>query len=122
MIALMVTVAAVSGLLATLLGAVGSHRLRVHHAPEEMEVFTTAVRYHFYHSFAILFSAVMRVMWPYSKGTVLAALLFFIGLVLFSGSLYLRVFSRRRGLSAVAPLGGLAFMLGWLALALSPWW
>ncbi len=117
-----VTLAALSGLTATFLGAVGTHRLRAHHAPEEMDVFTTAVRYHFYHSLAALFSAVMRVMWPYSQAAQWAALFFFAGLILFSGSLYLRVFLRRRALAAPAPLGGVAFMLGWLSLALTPWW
>ena len=118
---IVVTVAGLSGACAVALGAIGSHRLRDRRSPEEMEVFATAVRYHVYHTLAGLFTAVLEVMWPYSRAPRIAAVLFLIGIVLFSGGLYLRVWTRHRGWGRAAPLGGLAFILGWLALALTPW-
>jgi uncharacterized membrane protein YgdD (TMEM256/DUF423 family) len=79
-------------------------------------VFETAARYHMYHALALLAAAWAFTRWP--GGPVIAAgWLFVAGTVLFSGSLYLLALTGQRWLGAITPLGGLAFIAGWAALA-----
>ena len=97
-------------------GAFGAHGLRGRLTPDLLEVFETAVRYQMYHALGLLAVAWASEHWP---GTVTAAAgwLFVAGIVLFSGSLYLLSLTGTRWLGAVTPLGGAAFLAGWLALA-----
>ncbi len=113
-----------AGLLAALavaLGAFASHRLREHTNPQLVATFETAARYHLTHAIGIALAGVADVMWPYSRWPVRAGWLFLAGIVLFSGSLYAHVLTHRRAPTWLAPVGGLAFILGWLALGVSPW-
>ncbi len=113
-------VGAVSALLAVAAGAFGAHALRTRLAPELLAVFETAVRYQMYHALALLFVAFAATRWP--VGPVRAAgWLFVAGTVVFSGSLYLLALTGVRGFGAVTPVGGLAFLAGWLALAVGVW-
>jgi uncharacterized membrane protein YgdD (TMEM256/DUF423 family) len=116
---LFVTVAALSGLIAVAAGAFGAHALRERLSPEYLAVFETAARYQMYHALALIAAAWASTRWP---GPVIqwSGWLFIIGTVLFSGSLYALALSGARWLGAITPLGGLAFMAGWLCLALSP--
>lgn len=111
------TAAALAGLLAVALGAFGAHGLKTRLTPDMLAVFQTAVQYHFYHVLALLLVAVLMFGRPDLAGLGLSALLFGAGLVLFSGSLYVLAVTGIRWLGAITPLGGLAFMGGWLALA-----
>jgi uncharacterized membrane protein YgdD (TMEM256/DUF423 family) len=115
---LFVTVAALSGLIAVAAGAFGAHALRERLSPEYLAVFETAARYQMYHALALIAAAWASTRWP---GPVIqwSGWLFIIGTVLFSGSLYALALSGARWLGAITPLGGLAFMAGWLCLALS---
>jgi uncharacterized membrane protein YgdD (TMEM256/DUF423 family) len=115
---LFVTVAALSGLIAVAAGAFGAHALRERLSPEYLAVFETAARYQMYHALALIAAAWASTRWP---GPVIqwCGWLFIIGTVLFSGSLYALALSGARWLGAITPLGGLAFMAGWLCLALS---
>ncbi len=110
----------VSGFLAVGAGAFGAHALRQRLTPESLSIFETGARYQMYHALALLAAA-----WASTQGTGAAALLagwcFVAGTVLFSGSLYLLAFTDARIVGAVTPLGGLAFLAGWLALAWSAW-
>ncbi len=110
-------IAAFSGLSSVALGAFGAHALKGKLAPDLMAVYQTAVQYHFYHTLSLLAVAMLLLQFP--RHSVLAASggCFTVGLVLFCGSLYALAFSGVRWLGAITPLGGLAFMLGWLALA-----
>jgi uncharacterized membrane protein YgdD (TMEM256/DUF423 family) len=80
--------------------------------------FETGARYHMYHALGLLAVAWAATRWP-GAGVTAAGWLFVAGTLLFSGSLYLLVLTGQRWLGAVTPLGGLAFLAGWVALAWS---
>ena len=109
---------AIAGLLlalATVCGAFGAHALRTLPA-ERLQVYETAVRYHFFNSLGLLgIGLALR-----SVDAALlkwSAALLLIGIVLFSGSLYALTFGAPRALGAVTPIGGVALIAGWLAFA-----
>jgi len=106
-------IGAISGMTAVALGAFGSHGLRAKVGQRELEIWDTAVKYHFVHSLAML----MAVTRGGSSAKIPCALLT-AGLVLFSGSLYALVLSGERRLGAITPIGGTFFIAGWAALAL----
>lgn len=105
----------VSALLAVASGAFGAHVLKSRLGTELLDVFEVGARYQMYHALALLGVAWAATRWP--GGLVVAAgWLFVAGTVLFSGSLYALAFTGQRWLGAVTPFGGVAFLLGWLAL------
>jgi uncharacterized membrane protein YgdD (TMEM256/DUF423 family) len=111
---------AISAGLAVALGAFAAHGLRSRILPEALQTFETGARYHMYHALALLAVAWAATRWP--GGAVTAAgWLFVAGTLLFSGSLYLLAVTGVRTLGAITPFGGLAFILGWLALAWAAW-
>jgi uncharacterized membrane protein YgdD (TMEM256/DUF423 family) len=99
------------------LGAFGSHALKASLAPDLLAVFDTAVRYHMYHVFAIVAAAWGWAHWQ-RRIFGFAGWLFVAGIVVFCGSLYLLALTGTRWLGAVTPVGGLAFLAGWLSLAI----
>jgi uncharacterized membrane protein YgdD (TMEM256/DUF423 family) len=110
----------ISAGLAVALGAFAAHGLRSRISPEALQTFETGARYHMYHALALLVVAWAATRWP--GGAVTAAgWLFVAGTLLFSGSLYLLAVTGVRVLGAITPFGGLAFILGWLALAWAAW-
>ena len=111
---------AVSGALAVALGAFAAHGLRSRISADALATFETGARYQMYHALALLAVAWALGRWP-SAWTSAAGWLFVAGTVLFSGSLYLLAVTGVRALGAITPLGGLAFTLGWLALACAAW-
>jgi uncharacterized membrane protein YgdD (TMEM256/DUF423 family) len=112
----LVRIAAILGFVGVVLGAFGAHALRGRVAPEMIEVWKTGVLYHLLHTLALLGVAALG---PKVARPQLVAGLFLGGIAVFSGSLYLLVLTDTRILGAVTPLGGLAFMAGWIALAIS---
>lgn len=114
---------AVAGLLlalATIFGAFGAHALKAQLSPDRLQVYETAVRYHFFHALGLLgmglalrFMDVPSVRW--------AAVLVIVGIVLFSGSLYALTFGAPRPFGVVTPLGGLALIAGWICFAIGAW-
>jgi uncharacterized membrane protein YgdD (TMEM256/DUF423 family) len=109
--------AALLGALAVALGAFGAHALKARLTPEKLVTFETGVRYHFYHTFALLVVGLVQVTLPGAGTTALAGWLFLAGIVLFSGSLYWLALGGPRWLGPITPLGGLALIGGWIALA-----
>ena len=110
----------ISAGLAVALGAFAAHGLRSRISPEALQTFETGARYHMYHALALLAVAWAATRWP--GGAITAAgWLFVAGTLLFSGSLYLLAVTGVRVLGAITPFGGLAFILGWLALAWAAW-
>ena len=106
--------------LAVTLGAFAAHGLRSRISTEALQTFETGARYQMYHALALLAVAWVATRWP--GGAVFAAgWLFVAGTLLFSGSLYLLAVTGLRVLGAITPFGGLAFILGWLALAWAAW-
>lgn len=103
--------------MAVAIGAFGAHMLRPRLSERMMEVFETGVRYHMFHSLALLFSG-----WALTQFELgifrKAAWAFFAGIVIFSGSLYVLALSDIRWLGAMTPIGGVLFLTGWGCLAI----
>ncbi len=109
-----------SGLIAVTAGAFGAHTLRDRISADLLAIFETGVRYQIYHALALLAVAWAITRWTNSL-TVFAGWLFVAGTLIFSGSLYALSLTGARWLGAIAPLGGVAFIGGWLCLALAAW-
>ncbi len=109
-------VAAASGALAVMAGAFGAHGVRARVTMEQLQSWTMASQYHLLHSVVLLALALYaahsgrQVQWP--------AILFTLGIVLFSGSIYLLVLTPAKWLGPVTPIGGLFLIAGWLSLLL----
>ncbi|HET9487894.1 MAG TPA: DUF423 domain-containing protein [Chryseosolibacter sp.] len=104
--------------LAVAIGAFGAHALRpLLEQHSRTETFELAVRYQFYHAFAILFSGLLMYQFP-SSHINRAIYCFAGGILLFSGSLYILSLTGIRVLGAVTPFGGVLFIAGWLLLLL----
>lgn len=100
------------------LGAFGAHGLKARVSPEMLAVFETGVRYHLIHALGLLSVGWAAGRWP-GPSTQAAGFLMIIGIILFSGSLYLMTLTGIRWLGAITPLGGLAFIAAWVSLAVS---
>jgi uncharacterized membrane protein YgdD (TMEM256/DUF423 family) len=113
----LVRLAALLGFTAVGLGAFGAHALRERISPAMLEVYRTGVLYHMLHALAALVVglAARRI-----RRARLIVGLYVVGVVLFSGSLYLMAVTGVLALGAITPLGGLAFLAGWALLAFSP--
>lgn len=103
--------------LAVALGAFGTHALKARIAPEMLAIWQTGVTYHAWHALGLLLLGLLMLHAPGSAGLRYAAWLFVAGIVLFAGSLYLLALGAPRWLGAVTPFGGVAFIAGWVALA-----
>ena len=111
---------ALAAFVAVALGAFAAHGLKSRLDPIMLATFETGVRYHMYHALALLAVAWAAARWP-SAAVNASGWLFVAGIVLFSGSLYALSLSGVRWLGAITPLGGLAFLVGWLCLAWAAW-
>jgi uncharacterized membrane protein YgdD (TMEM256/DUF423 family) len=112
---------ALGGLLSVAFGAFGAHALRDRLDAYSLGIYETAVQYQFYHSLALLVTALMLLQFPASSLLKSSVVLFLLGILVFSGSLYLLSFTGMRWLGAITPLGGLAFIAGWACLAAAGW-
>lgn len=104
------------GFLAVAFGAFGAHALKARLSPEAMAWFQTGVQYQTWHVLAALVALLFWRIAPAETGFRTAALLFLGGVLVFSGSLYALALTGVRWLGAITPLGGVAFLLGWLLL------
>ena len=111
----------ISGGLGVALGAFGAHTLEDRLSSDALSTYETAARYQMLHALALLAVAFAITRWPDSNLPLIAGWLFVAGTALFCGSLYLLSLSDVRWLGAIAPLGGAAFIGGWLCLALAAW-
>ena len=120
---LFISLAALSGFLAVACGAFGAHALRDRLSADALQVFQTGVTYQMYHALGLLAVGILLARFSADGSTWLSAAgwLFVLGSVLFSGSLYLLALTGTTWLGAITPLGGLAFLAGWLALAIGIW-
>lgn len=115
------TAAIIFALIGVIVGAMGAHALRPLLTEELMVSYETAVKYQFYHSFALALTGVLYQAFP-TVWIRRAAWAFFIGILLFCGSIYLLVYMKATaslglvGLGLLTPIGGLFFILGWLLL------
>ena len=116
--------AAIIGALSVVLGAFGAHALRKYVSAEAVGTFETGVRYQFYHCFALFIVGILYDRFPV-KWMTWSGYSFIIGILLFSGSLYLltalhsteQVGLKKAGI--ITPIGGLFFIAGWFFLILS---
>lgn len=121
---LFLTFAAIAGGIAVLLGAMAAHQLRQQMPAAALEVFETAVRYQFYHVFALLAVGILSERIP-GKWMNRSGSCFIGGILLFSGSLYMISALMAAGTSVpmslgiLTPLGGVFFILGWIFLAIA---
>jgi uncharacterized membrane protein YgdD (TMEM256/DUF423 family) len=110
------------GALGVALGAFGAHGLAARLTPADLAIYETGVRYHFYHAFALVLVGLFALQGggiggARRSGTSSAAWAFIAGIALFSGSLYVLTLTGMRWLGAVTPIGGLAFIAGWVLFA-----
>src|SRR5258706_7505591 len=97
-------------------GAFGAHALKTWLSSELTAAFETGVRYQLLHALALLAVAWAATRWP-STAVIASGWCFFVGTVVFSGSLYLLALTGTRWMGAITPFGGLFFIAGWLLLA-----
>lgn len=114
-------IATVAALLAVLLGAFGAHALSAQLSDRLMAVYQTANQYHFYHALGLLGVGLTQRQLPHSTLLAAAGWAMVIGLVLFSGSLYLLSLSGVGALGIITPFGGTAFIAGWGFFAAALW-
>ncbi len=112
--------ATIAGALAVGLGAFGAHSLQDLLAADRLDVYQTGVRYLAIHAIVLFITGWIAVERPH-KAFSIAGVLLIAGMILFSGSLVLLAVFNYRVLGAVAPVGGLAFISGWLILGLGTW-
>ncbi len=114
-------IAALLGALSVALGAFGAHGLQKIASSEMVEIYETGVRYQFYHTFALLAVGILYIWFP-GKLMSLSGLFFIVGVLLFSGSLYLITFMKVAdkiippAIGVITPIGGLFLIAGWVML------
>ena len=113
---------AILAAIAVILGAFGAHALREKLPVDQLQVFETGVRYQFYHAFALMLTGVLLVLLPH-PAIQRAGVFFLLGILLFSGSIYLLSTRELLGIAGwksvlgpLTPLGGLSFIIGWIML------
>jgi uncharacterized membrane protein YgdD (TMEM256/DUF423 family) len=109
-------IAAINGFLAVAAGAFGAHALQGRLDPHALQTFETGARYQMYHALALGLAA-FSIRGASAPAAQAAAISFLAGIVLFSGSLYVLALTGVRAFGIVTPFGGLAFLIGWAALA-----
>jgi uncharacterized membrane protein YgdD (TMEM256/DUF423 family) len=109
----LIALGALNAAIAVAAGAFAAHGLRDRLAERALAVFETGARYHMYHALAMILAGLLAARAP--------GWMFQAGIVLFSGSLYALALTDVKGLGAVTPIGGLAFLAGWLWLAYAAW-
>lgn len=104
--------------LAVAFGAFGAHFVQDLLTPERFEVYQTGVEYHFYHALGLLFLGVISFNMAYSRWLSWSAYCLVSGIFIFSGTLYVLTLTDTGWLGAITPIGGVAFIAGWICLAL----
>ena len=100
-----------------MIGAFGAHALKATlEATNRLETFETAVKYQFYHSLALILLGILMVQFQ-NKAFNVSGYGFIVGIIIFSGSLYALSLTGITKFGAITPVGGLALILGWAALA-----
>ena len=110
--------AALSAMTGVGLGAFGAHGLKTVLSPELLAVYQTGVTYQMWHSLGLMGIGLIRLQFPDSRLLNWATGLMFIGIVLFSGSLYVLTLLDLKWLGMITPFGGVSFIIAWLLIAI----
>jgi len=119
MFKLFVSLGSINALIAVALGAFGAHALKTRLSADMLAVFETGVQYHFYHALGLLAVGIIATQLPDSALVKWSGWLMVAGIILFSGSLYILSISGIKWLGAITPLGGTAFIIAWVLLAVA---
>lgn len=111
---------AFAGFTGVALGAFAAHGLKGRLTPEYLAVFQTGTHYQMIHALALFGVGLLALHMP-GRSVNLAGGAFAVGILLFSGSLYLLTLSGIGKLGMITPFGGVAFLIGWLCLGLAAW-
>lgn len=114
-------IASVLGGISVILGAFASHALKDRLSDRALEIWETGTKYQMYHALALILIALLITRLPASTSLLVAGYAFIAGILLFSGSLYALSLSGIKWLGAITPLGGVAFIIGWICLAVAAW-
>ena len=116
-----VILGSLSAFVGVALGAFGAHGLKTKVSPEMLTVWQTGVQYHLVHALGLELIGILCQLMPETSMVRNAGWLILIGTVLFSGFLYVMVLSDIRALGMITTLGGVAFLIGWLLVAIAVW-
>jgi uncharacterized membrane protein YgdD (TMEM256/DUF423 family) len=114
-----ITLGSVCAFLGVACGAFGTHALKATLTPDALAIYQTGVNYQMWHSLGLLAVGLIQHNLPESKPVAWAGWLMFLGILLFSGSLYLLVLLDSPRFGMVTPVGGICFLLAWLILSIS---
>jgi len=112
-----IVIGALAGFLAVVLSAFGAHALRSQVDASLLAAFNTGAQYQMYHALALLMVGMLAYLFPAQKLLRWSGGFFIAGMILFSGSLYVLALTHIKWFGPVTPIGGTAFMMGWLLLA-----
>ncbi|MEL6927298.1 MAG: DUF423 domain-containing protein [Cyanobacteria bacterium J06600_6] len=115
------TIASMLGGISVVFGAFASHALKDRLSANSLSIWETGTKYQMYHALALMLVAILVSRFPNSILLVVAGYAFIAGIFVFSGSLYALTLTGIKWLGAITPIGGLAFIVGWLCLALATW-
>ncbi|MFB1049684.1 DUF423 domain-containing protein [Paraliobacillus sp. JSM ZJ581] len=105
----------INGFLAVALGAFGAHGLEGKLTEKSLKTWEKAVQYQMFHTSALLVTALLLA--KYQLSTIsMAGWFFFAGIILFSGSLYIYATTTIKTFAMITPIGGFAFLIGWILL------
>jgi uncharacterized membrane protein YgdD (TMEM256/DUF423 family) len=111
-----VLLGAISGFLSVALGAFGAHVLEGRIPERYIDTWQKGVQYQMFHTLGLFIVALLATKWPNVSLIPLAGWIMFVGIILFSGSLYILSVTQIKVLGAITPFGGFAFLIGWLLI------
>jgi uncharacterized membrane protein YgdD (TMEM256/DUF423 family) len=114
-----ISLGSLSAALAVILGAFAAHSLKSKISPESLATFQTGVQYHFYHSLGLIIVGIVNHITKTSTALTSAGWLMLLGIILFSGSLYILSFTGVRSIGIITPIGGTLFIVSWVLLAIA---
>ncbi len=114
-----IVIGAIAMAVGVILGAFGAHGLKSRLTPDLLAVYQTGVEYHLYHALGLILVGVLINQFPQAGGLHIGGWLLLAGILIFSGSLYVLAVSGVRWLGAITPIGGTAFIAGWVWIAWS---
>ncbi|MDG2176495.1 MAG: DUF423 domain-containing protein [Gammaproteobacteria bacterium] len=110
------SLAAINGFLVVTFGAFGAHMLEEKISADMLDVFNTGIQYHMFHVVALIATALLGLVNEKSGKLFWCNALFLVGIILFSGSLYVLALTGMTWLGMITPIGGVAFLGGWVLL------